>query len=139
MTQDIRWLQRFNNYQSALAQLQKFIDKGDLTDLEQQGLIKAFEYTFELAWKTLRNYLEYQGEQDIFGSRDCIRKAFQAGIIRDGQIWMDMLASRNKTSHTYNQETADEITRAILTAYHPVFLSFRDRMLELAEKQGADR
>jgi len=130
--QDVRWRQRLNNYQDALAQLQKFIDKGDLSELEQQGLIKAFEYTFELAWKTLKDYLDYQGEKDLYGSRDCIRKAFQIGLINDGEIWMDMLASRNQTSHTYNQDTADEISRAVFADYHPLFIRFRDKMLSIA-------
>lgn len=131
MSEDIRWQQRFANFKNALAQLQKFVDKGQLTELEQQGLIKAFEYTYELAWTTLKNYLEYQGESEIFGSRDTIRKAFQIGLIDDGDIWMDMLASRNKTSHTYNQVTADEIAQAILRDYHPLFLRHRDTMTRL--------
>jgi len=133
--QDVRWRQRFSTFQQVLAQLQKFIDKRDLSELEQQGLIKAFEYTFELAWKTLRDYLEYQGETELYGSRDCIRKAFQVGLISDGQVWMDMIASRNKTSHTYNQETADQICRAIFTDYHPLFLAFRQKMTSLVSEQ----
>lgn len=133
MTQDIRWQQRFTNFQDALKQLQKFIDKGDLSELEQQGLIKAFEYTYELAWTTLKNYLEYQGETELFGSRDAIRKAYQVGLISGGEVWMDMLKSRNKTSHIYNQETADEIAQAIFTDYHPVFISFQQRMRGLVQ------
>ena len=74
---DIRWEQRFSNYQKALAQLQKFIDKGALSKLEEQGLIKAFEYTYELAWNTLKDFLEYQGQTNIYGSRDAIRNAFE--------------------------------------------------------------
>ncbi len=62
---DIRWIQRLSNYKKALSQLQKFIDKGDLSNLEEQGLIKAFEYTYELAWTTIKDYLEYQGKTDI--------------------------------------------------------------------------
>lgn len=128
MTQDIRWQQRFTNFKDALKQLQKFIDKGDLSELEQQGLIKAFEYTYELAWTTLKNYLEYQGETELFGSRDAIRKAYQIGLISGGDVWMDMLKSRNKTSHIYNQETANEIAQAIFSDYYPVFVSFQQRM-----------
>lgn len=135
-SQDIRWQQRFSNFQEALAQLQKFIDKADLSELEQQGIIKAFEYTYELAWTTLKNYLEYQGENQLFGSRDCIRKAFQVGLIDNGDIWMDMLKSRNKTSHAYNQETADEISRAIFADYHPLFIGFREKMSGLIERDG---
>ncbi len=96
---DIRWIQRFNNYCKALSQLEKFIEKGDLSDLEEQGLIKAFEYSYELAWTTVKDFLAYQGHADLYGSRDTIRKAFSLGLIDDGQGWMDMLASRNKTSH----------------------------------------
>lgn len=133
MTQDIRWQQRLANFRDALRQLQKFIDKGDLSELEQQGLIKAFEYTYELAWTTLKNYLEYQGETELFGSRDAIRKAYQVGLITDGDIWMDMLKSRNKTSHIYNQETATEIASAIFSEYHPAFVAFLERMSGLVQ------
>lgn len=132
-SQDIRWQQRFANFRKALAQLQKFIDKKELSELEQQGLIKAFEYTYELAWTTLKDYLEFQGESELFGSRDCIRKAFRVGLIDAGETWMDMLKSRNKTSHTYNQETADEITTAVFNDYHPLFLNFSDRMTGLID------
>jgi nucleotidyltransferase substrate binding protein (TIGR01987 family) len=134
--QDIRWEQRFGNFCKALAQLQKFIDKGALSELEQQGLIKAFEYTYELAWTTLKDYLAFQGESELFGSRDCIRKAFQVGLIADGETWMDMLNSRNQTSHTYNQETADEITAAVFNAYYPLFLTFKDKMTGLLKNDG---
>ena len=128
---DIRWQQRFANYEKALAQLQKFVDKGELSKLEEQGLVKAFEYTYELAWNTLKDFLEYQGQSDLYGSRDTIRKGFAAELIEDGEGWMDMLASRNKTSHTYNEETADEICRAVLNRYHPLFLLLRDKLARL--------
>ena len=118
---DIRWEQRFTNYQKALSQLQRFIDKGELSVLEKQGLVKAFEYTFELAWNTLKDFLEYKGQTDIYGSRDAITKAFALGLIRDGEGWMDMLKSRNQTSHTYNEETAEEICSMVVEAYHPLF------------------
>ena len=128
---DIRWEQRFSNYQKALAQLQKFIDKGELSDLEEQGLIKAFEYTYELAWNTLKDFLEYKGQTDIYGSRDAIRKAFQLGLIKDGEDWMDMLKSRNMTSHTYNEETAKEICEAVTKRYYPLFKQFTKRFKDL--------
>ncbi|MDH4321035.1 MAG: nucleotidyltransferase substrate binding protein [Desulfobulbaceae bacterium] len=129
--QDIRWLQRFANYEKALRQLQKFVDKGDLSELEEQGLVKSFEYTYELAWNTIKDFLEYQGETEIYGSRDTIRKAFTMGMIEDGEGWMDMLSSRNKTSHTYNEETAAEICRAVLNRYHPLFLSLQGKFNKL--------
>jgi len=120
-TQDIRWRQRFANYRKALGQLRKFIDKGQLSELERQGLIKAFEYTYELAWNTLRDFLEHQGIADLVGSRDVFRQAFMRGIITSGDEWMDMIGSRNRTAHTYNEETAAEIAHAIVTIYYPLF------------------
>ena len=118
---DIRWVQRFANFKKALRQLQKFIDKGELSELEKQGLIKAFENTFELAWNTLKDFLEYKGQADIYGSRDVIRQAFKFDLIGDGESWMDMFKSRNKTSHTYNEETAQEICRAVQNVYYSLF------------------
>jgi nucleotidyltransferase substrate binding protein (TIGR01987 family) len=120
---DVRWVQRLVNFQKALDQLTKFIDQGQLSELEEQGLIKAFEYTFELAWTTMKDFLEYRGQTDIFGSRDAIRKSFQLNLIDDGETWMDMLISRNRTSHTYNRETAEEICKAIKDKYFFLFLN----------------
>ena len=125
---DIRWQQRFNNYKKAFTQLKKFIDKGELSELEMQGLVKAFEYTYELAWTTMKDFLEYRGQADIYGSRDAIRKAYQLGLVDDGALWMDMLQSRNKTSHTYNQETAQEICTAVTEDYFPAFRQFMEKM-----------
>ena len=125
---DIRWEQRFVNYQKALSQLQKFIDKGELSELEEQGLVKAFEYTYELAWTTLKDFLEYRGQTDIYGSRDAIRKAFQLDLIDDGESWMDMLKSRNKTSHTYNKETAEEICQEVKDMYYSLFQKLETRL-----------
>jgi nucleotidyltransferase substrate binding protein (TIGR01987 family) len=126
--EDIRWKQRFNNYIKAFNQLTKFIEKNKLNDLEMQGLIKAFEYTYELAWNTMKNFLEYQGETDIYGSRDTIRKAFNIGLIEDGEGWMDMLESRNRTSHTYNEETAEEICLEIQKSYYAFFQKLKNKM-----------
>ena len=128
MSEDIRWKQRFSNYQKALGQLQKFVDKGDLSELEEQGLIKAFEYTYELAWNTLKDFLEFRGQSDLFGSRDAIQKAFQLNLIEDGEGWMDMLKSRNRTSHTYNAETAREISKAVTTVYYPLFQKLNKKL-----------
>jgi nucleotidyltransferase substrate binding protein (TIGR01987 family) len=126
---DIRWQQRFKNYLKALSQLEKFIDKGDnLNELEELGMIKAFEYTFELAWNTLKDYYESQGETGIQGSRDAIRMAFRRGLIEDGENWMKMIESRIKTSHTYNEETAIEIADAVMHTYYDLFLSLRNKL-----------
>lgn len=84
MEDDIRWKQRFYNYEKAVNQLTKFIEKEKLNELEEQGLIKVFKYTYELAWKVIKDYYEQQEEVAIQGSRDAIRIAFQRGLIADG-------------------------------------------------------
>ena len=136
MDLDIRWKQRFSNYQKALAQLTKFIDKGDLNELEEQGLIQAFEYTHELAWNLLRDYLRDQGAQNINGSKDAVRAAFQVGLIEDGETWMDMIKDRNRTSHTYNQVTADAIATNIKTRFFALFVELREKMQVLSDDEG---
>ena len=133
---DIRWIQRFSNFQKAFGQLAKFIEKDDLSELEEQGLIKAFEYTFELAWTTLKDFLEYSGQSGIYGSRDAIRKAFQVDLIENGEQWMDMLISRNRTSHTYNRETAEEICKAIKNEYFAMFMMLEKKLNQLQTEPG---
>ena len=135
MADDIRWQQRFSGYRKALALLQKFVDRGKLSDLEEQGLIKAFEYTYELAWNTLKDFLEHQGQTGVYGSRDTFRKSYEIGLIANGEIWMDMLRSRNRTSHVYNEETAAEIARAVVATYHPLFCELEKKLNELRLRQ----
>ncbi len=132
---DVRWIQRFSNFNKALNQLSRFIDKGELNELEKQGLIQSFEYCYELAWNTIKDFYESQGEMGIQGSRDAIRLAFRRGLIENGEIWMDMIKSRALTAHTYNEDVAEEIARAIFNQYFPEFLNFRKRVKELAEKE----
>ena len=131
---DVRWEQRFANFKKALAQLKKFVEKGQLNELEEQGAIQAFEYTYELAWNVMKDFLEHQGQTDIYGSRDAIRKAFQLGLIQDGDRWMDAYVSRTKTSHTYNEETAREVVDAILGVYHGLFEALREKMESLLDR-----
>ncbi len=133
--QDIRWIQRFNNFSKALGQLRKFIEKGALNELEKQGLIQAFEYTYELAWNTIKDYFEDQGETNIHGSRDAFRLAFQRGLIEDGETWMDMIRSRSLTSHTYNEDIAEKIAADITNRYFPEFMGLQSKMNSLKEQQ----
>ncbi len=130
---DVRWIQRFDNYTKALSRLQSAIelanDRG-LSELEEQGLIQAFEFTHELAWKTLKDFLQEKGNKEIYGSKDTVREAFKYGLVNEGEIWMDMIKSRNRTSHTYNEETAKEITEAILNDY---FFEFEKLHLKLSK------
>ena len=143
---DIRWEQRFSNYRKALKKLTEAIDyvKNNLKDHEidiengnadevledivKEGLIQRFEYTYEMAWNVMKDYALYQGNSEISGSRDAIRYAFSSNLISNGDLWMDMIKSRIKTSHTYNEETADEIYLKILNEYYPLFLDFEHVM-----------
>lgn len=131
MEEDIRWKQRLVNYQKALGQLQKFIARGELNELEEQGLIQAFEFTHELAWNVMKDYFEYQGTTSITGSRDATREAFQRGLVQDGAQWMKMIKSRNQSSLTYNESTATEIKDKVLLAYYDLFVVFNEKMKTL--------
>ena len=133
-TQDIRWIQRFNHFSKALSQLTRFIEKGVLNELEKQGLIQSFEYTYELAWNTLKDYFEAQGETNIHGSRDVFRLAFRRGMIEDGETWMDMIKSRTLTVHTYDEELAEKIAADITTRYYPEFVTLAIQMESLKEE-----
>jgi len=130
-TTDIRWKQRLENYKKALLQLKNAVETGQkrpFSELEEQGLIQAFEFTHELAWNVMKDYLYYQGNSAITGSRDATREAFHVGLIENGEAWMEMIRSRNKTLHTYNDEIAEEIVGKILDAYFPLFMAFQNKM-----------
>ncbi|MEY4808511.1 MAG: hypothetical protein RLZZ206_2900 [Cyanobacteriota bacterium] len=128
MAEDIRWQQRFSNYNKALTELETFLEPPALNPREQQGLIKAFEYTFELAWNTLRDLLRSQGNATLLGSRDTLREAFRLGLIDAGETWMLMIQDRNLTSHSYNRATADAIAEQIVNGYLPCFKQLRQRL-----------
>ena len=133
-TEDIRWQQRLNNLNSALQQLGDAVSltkSRQLSLLEQQGLIQAFEFTHELAWNVMRDYAHFQGNIAIAGSRDASREAFKMGLIDDGEVWMEMIKSRHQTSHTYNKLLVSQITEKIVTAYYPAFEAFREKMESL--------
>ncbi len=134
---DIRWIQRLSNYRKALSRLSQAISiitgnkQGEDVDaLLKEGLIQRFEYTHELAWKVMKDFAEYQGYTDIRGSRDAFRKAFEMGIISDKR-WMESIEYRNLTSHNYDNKTAEEIYKAIITVYYPLFCDFEKMMTSI--------
>ena len=131
MKQDIRWQQRFYNYNRALVELGEAVELSQtrkLTKLESQGLIQAFEYTHELAWKTLKDFIEERGNSQIFGSKDATREGFTLGLIGQGEVWMSMVNSRNQTSHTYDESTAQQIVMLILNDYYPQFKLLQEKL-----------
>ncbi len=143
---EIRWEQRFSSFMKALNKLSEAIKyiKKDLLEKEidtehedseqvleeiiKEGFIQRFKYTYEMAWNVMKDYALYQGNSEIGGSRDAIRYAFATNLISDGELWMDMIKSRIKTSHTYNEETANEIYLKILNEYYSEFLKFQITM-----------
>jgi len=132
VSQDTRWKQRFDNYSKAVGQLTRFLEKSELNELESQGLVQCFEYTYELAWNTIKDFFEAQGEVGILGSRDAFRLAFQRGLVENGEAWMDMIRSRQRTSHTYNEAVVQAITHDIVTVYFAEFTKLRQRLEALA-------
>ena len=120
MIQDIRWKQRFNNLKEAFSQLTEAVEIESYSNIERQGLIKAFEFTYELAWNTLKDLLEDQGYTEIKGPKDTIQQSFKIGLIADGKAWMKMHQSRNLTSHTYNQSMAMQISNEIISEFYPL-------------------
>ncbi|WP_428563495.1 MAG: nucleotidyltransferase substrate binding protein [Solidesulfovibrio sp. DCME] len=139
MPEDLRWKQRFDNYRKALKALTDAVELAHsqpLSTLEGQGVIQAFEFTHELAWNVLKDYLEFQGIHGIVGSRGAVREAFKNGLLADGETWMTMIQDRNRSPHTYDEETAREIVARILTEHHPAFLRLADTFLPLRERPG---
>jgi nucleotidyltransferase substrate binding protein (TIGR01987 family) len=128
---DIRWQQRFASFNKALLQLQNAVElskQRGLTQLEKQGVIQAFEFTHELAWNMLKDYLQDQGNQNIKGSKDTTREAFKVELITDGEQWMAMIQSRNLSSHTYDERTAEQLVDAIIQQYYPLFIALQTEM-----------
>lgn len=139
--QDIRWKQRFNNYLRALQTLDEaaaLAKMRALSKLEQQGLIQSFEFTHELAWNVFKDYLTDKGITGLIGPRDTTRSAFKNGLVTEGDDWMAMIADRNLTSHTYDQETAQAIATHILERYYPAFKSMAGKFSALYQQADAD-
>jgi len=135
MSEDIRWIQRLENYKKAFSLLEKGVELAagtKLSDLEKEGVIQRFEYTQELAWKTIKDFYLDAGNANIHGSADAFKTAFKEGlVVNGGQALMNSIKSRNKTVHTYNEETATEIFNEIRNEY---CVAFRE-LLESFKRQ----
>ena len=131
---DVRWKQRLHNYKKALVTLENAVELAKarkLTDLEKQGTIQGFEFTFEIAWNLMKDFLEEQGITGIIGSKGAVRQAFSKDLIEDGQIWMDMIESRNLSSHSYDEATAENLFEKITLVFYPQLKVFMEKMNSL--------
>ena len=124
---DIRWKQRFNNFEKAYLSLidsQEALENDPGNDFIQDSLIQRYKYTLELAWKTMKDYLENEGFMDVTSPKKAVRKAFQERIIQDGDGWIRALDDRNKTSHAYDENMAKEVIESITEQHIPIFRDF---------------
>ncbi|MBN6069696.1 nucleotidyltransferase substrate binding protein [Aggregatibacter actinomycetemcomitans] len=132
---DVRWKQRFENYKRALNQLETALHEYADTNLDiiKEGIIQRFEFTHELAWKLMQDILQVEGVADILGSRTATRMAFNRGLIQQGDIWLEMVKSRNITVHTYDEKILAQEFSKIMTLYLPLFLQFKQRVEKLCQ------
>jgi nucleotidyltransferase substrate binding protein (TIGR01987 family) len=138
MKEDIRWKQRYDNFQKAFLELEEAVllsQKRSLSKLENQGLIQGFEYTHELAWNMIKDYLEEQGIFGLLGSKNTVREAFKLGLLKEGEIWMNMILSRNQTSHTYNTTLAEQVVSDII---HKYFYQFKEIIEEFKKRYDTE-
>ena len=138
MDEQIRWKQRLSQYKLALSNLREAVNLHkvrELTKLEEQGFIKAFELVHELAWLVIKDFYKAQGETSIQGSRDAFRLAFQRGLIQNGDTFMKSIKSRQLTVYTYNESTADQIHDDILNLYFKEFEALELKLIDVASKE----
>lgn len=127
MHSDFRWKQRFQNFQKSLVDFRSALDKTEYTILEQAGLIQLFEVSFELAWKTLKDLLFYEG-YDVNSPRETIKQAFASGILTTSDVWMEAMEGRNRFSHTYDKKLAEDSIRSIRTRYAPLLFELENTL-----------
>lgn len=126
---DVRWKQRFINFEKSYNLLNQYINQPIETDLERAGIIQFFEISFELSWKLMKDYLEAQ-ELSVKSPRETIKQAYQIGLIDDGHIWIDALSDRNLTVHTYDEKMAKKLVNDIAKVYFPELKKLYDKLVK---------
>lgn len=129
MNKKIRWKQRFENFEKAFQKLEQAVAQKKYSEIERAGLIQFFEFTFELSWKTLKDYLESVGFT-LTTPRDVFKQAFQMGFLEDGHEWMQALEDRNLTAHTYDEATSKKIEKLITDKYFLMIKKLYQRFLK---------
>ena len=126
---DIRWKQRFRNFEKSYNLLNQYINQPIKTELERAGIIQFFEICFELSWKLMKDYLEAQ-EFSVKSPRETIKQAYQIGLIDDGHVWIDALSDRNLTVHTYDEKIANKMFNDIAKVYFPELKKLYHKLLK---------
>jgi nucleotidyltransferase substrate binding protein (TIGR01987 family) len=132
--EDVRWKQRYESFRRSVENLQEALSTEQPNKLERQGIIKAFELCYELAWKTLQDYLAELGYEGITGPKPVIRQAFEAGLLQDGELWRAIHRARNESAHVYNEDTARDLERRIRRDYTPALATLRAKLAERYEQ-----
>lgn len=132
----LRWEQKLGSYSKALRRLAEIVSCAktrELSDFEKDGLVQRFEFTHEMAWKVMMSFCRHQSpETELFGSKDSTRWAFSHGLISDGELWMEMIQSRNSTLHNYDGEVADHVVQRVVGDYFASMVAFHDKMQGLS-------
>lgn len=136
---DIRWIQRYANFHRACQRLLEVTEADrlleDLTELEREGLVQRFEYTFELAWKVLQDLLTFKGYDFMAGPNGTLRMAFEDGLLSDHDGWRQMMKARNKLTHVYDEEEVFAIMELIFDEYAPVLKKLDENLAVLSQKK----
>ena len=133
-SKDIRWQQRFQNFERALRSLEEALAIAQPDVVHRAGLIQFFEITFELAWKLLKDYLEAQGFVEVKSPRAVLKQAFEVELIAEGHQWLQGLQDRNLTTHTYNEETAVLVENLVRQTYYPLLSQLHQTFSQLSEE-----
>lgn len=134
-----KWIFRLKNYEKSVKNLNNsinYISQKEPSELEKQGIIKGFELTFELGWNLIKDYLYWQGNNEITGSRDAIKEGFKTGLISNGEVWLDMISFRNLSAHIYDDKIADSVIYKIKRDFIVAFKELLDKMDKIKNKEG---
>jgi len=125
---DVLWKQRLQNFDKVMDHLETALRLPAPDLIQKAGIVQFFEMSFELAWNTLKDFLEDQGYQELRSPRAALKKGFEIGLLEDGHGWMQALEDRNLTSHTYDEATADQVLKLVRDRYHPLLAALRERL-----------
>jgi nucleotidyltransferase substrate binding protein (TIGR01987 family) len=134
---DTRWIQRLSNLEKAIGSLASSVQEDTTHNITlRAGMIQFFEMSFELAWKTLKDYLNEAGFEEVNSPRSAIKKAFETNLISDGHLWLKALEDRNLTAHTYDEATAQEIEQLIRNDYYPMLAILFAKLKKLKDAES---